>query len=324
MKRAWLLACATAVAVAATGTVVAAQDDPPPSRELVIATGGPGGVYQAYGTAFARALAGAGQPATVRGTGASVENLRLVAAGEADIGFSLADSAAAAVEGQPPFAARLPVVALARLYDNYTHLVVPAGSPVRAVTDLRGLRVSTGAAESGTEVISERLLRLAGLDPDVDVVRHRLGVAESAQRLRDGRLQAFFWSGGLPTEAIRQLAATTQIRLVDLAGAVDALRAAHGEFYTQLSIPASAYGLGQHVATVGVPNYLVVAGSMADDTAYRVTSVLFDAKPDLVAAHPEARRLNPRTAISTWPVPLHPGASRYYREQKPGWRAGSR
>jgi uncharacterized protein len=316
MRRAWVLVGAAAVVVVAAGTALATHHPPPLHREIVIATGGPGGVYEAYGKGLAAALSAAGLPARVRETGASVENLRLLASGEADVGFALADSAAAALEGRAPFSAPLRVASLARLYDNYTHLVVPAGSPVHTLADLRGKRVSTGSPGSGTEVIAERLLRLAGVDPDRSLRRQRLGVAESARALRERRTDAFFWSGGLPTAAIGDLATGTPIRLVDLGGAVDRLRDAYGDFYAPLSIPASAYGLGRQVATVSVPNYLVVSAAIDEATAYRLTAVLFEAQAHLVSAHPEARRLNRRAAISTWPLPLHPGALRYYRETK--------
>jgi TRAP transporter TAXI family solute receptor len=286
---------------------------------VVIASGGLGGVYQEYGQGIARALRTAfpGCEVEVRPTAASVQNLRLVAGGEADVGFTLADAAALASRGEEPFSAPLPVAALARLYDNYTHLVVRAQAPVHELADLRGQPVSTGAPGSGTELIAARLFAEAGLRADADVRRYRLDLAESVRALEEGRITAFFFSGGLPTQAIADLAHRTPIRLVNLAGFVAGLRVRHGEFYTELSIPAPVYGLDGDIVTVGVPNYLVVPVTMPDQEAYALTRLLFAAKTILVAAHPEARRLNRRAAIATYPVPLHPGAMRYYRGSKP-------
>jgi uncharacterized protein len=289
-----------------------------PVPDLVIASGGVGGVYHAYATGLAGVLADElDTGATVLATAASVENLRMITAGRADICFTLADSAALAVEGSGPFPEHQPIAALARLYDNYTHLVVAADAPINHVSDLRGHAVSTGARDSGTELMAERLLTLGGVDQHTDITRHRLALAESADALRHGHIQAFFWSGGLPTAAISELATTTDIRLLDLSEYVEPLRVRFGELFTELSIPAFTYGLSREVATIGVPNLLVVHEDMDQAVAEAVTRQLFDHKDRLIAAHPEAERLNPRTAIATYPVPLHPGAAAYYRSAKP-------
>lgn len=282
---------------------------------LVIATGGREGVYYAYGQGLAAAarerLPGA-RPQVIS-TAASVENLRLVGEGRADAAFTLADSAALAYEGRPPFTRREPVVALARLYENYTHLVVPADGPIRRLADVQGRVVSLGAAGSGTELIATRLLTVAGVD---GVRVRRLQVGDAADALSGGRIDAFFFSGGLPTGAIAELARTTPIRLIDLSAYVEPLKRRFRAFYEERSILASTYGLAEQVRTIGVPNYLVVNASMADERAYRLTRLLFTRRDELAAAHPEALHLNRRSAVSTYPLPLHPGAMRYYREAK--------
>ncbi len=284
---------------------------------LVIATGNREGVYYAYGQGLAKVarerLPGA-RPQVIS-TGASVENLRLLGLGRADAAFTLADSAALAFEGRPPFTRREPVVALARLYENYTHLVVPADSGIRRLTDLKGRTVSLGAAGSGTELIATRLLTVAGVGRDGVRVRE-LPVGEAADALRSGRVDAFFFSGGLPTGAIAQLARQMPIRLIDLSGYVEPLKRRYRAFYEERSILASAYGLVKQVGTVGVPNYLVVNASMPDERAYQLTRLLFTRRDELAAVHPEALHLNRRSAVSTYPLPLHPGAIRYYREAK--------
>ncbi|MDN3357549.1 TAXI family TRAP transporter solute-binding subunit [Actinomadura sp. DC4] len=304
------------VLVVALLTVAACGERVVRPWRLVIATGGQGAVYYAYGQGLARAARGhlPGAEPTVLSTAASVENLRLVADGKADVAFALADSAALAFAGKPPFDRREPVVALARLYENYTHLVVPAGSGIRRPADLRGRVVAIGAAGSGTELIATRLLTAAGAGRDVRV--RRLQLEDSATALRDGSVDAFFFSGGLPTGTIAELARTTPIRLIDLGDYAERLGEHYQAFYEERSIPASAYGLTGPVRTVGVPNYLVVNAAMPADRAYALTRMLFEQKDALAVAHPEALHLNLRAAISTSPLPLHPGAVRYYRTAK--------
>jgi uncharacterized protein len=306
-------------AMAAGGLFVAGERRPPPLSRLTVATGGAGGVFEVYGAGLAAAARQAFPKADVRvvPTAASVENLRLVASRVADVGFTLADTAGAAVAGQKPFDAPLPIVALARLYDNYAHLVVRADAPVARLVDLRGLVVSTGAPGSGTDLFAGRLLGTAGLDPDRDINRRQLTLTDSTAALRDGRVDAFFFSGGLPTAAIAELGTTIAIRLIPLAEWVPALRAAYGEFYEERTILASTYGLAGDTLTIGVPNLLVARSDMPEDIAYALTDLLFSAKATLVAAHPEAARLNRRAALATYPLSLHPGAARWHRAKKP-------
>lgn len=309
---------AVAVAVAAVLPVVAGRGDGDdyPAGPLRVVTGPLGGVYHAYGTGLAEAVRRElpRLDPMVSATAASVQNLRLVGAGEAEVGFALADSAADAVLGRGSFDRPLPVVALARLYDNYLQLVVRADGPVHTIADLRGRRVDLGAAGSGTEVTAARVLAVAGLDPTRDLRQRRLGLDDAVPELAAGWIDAFFWSGGLPTAAVSRLARAVPLRLVPLDGTVRALRERFGDFYVETAVPAAAYGLADAVGTVGVPNYLMVGTAMPAATAYRLTCLLFERRPELVAAHPEARRLNLRSAIATYPVPLHPGAQRCYRE----------
>ncbi|MFI2433029.1 TAXI family TRAP transporter solute-binding subunit [Streptomyces sp. NPDC018693] len=312
-----------ATALTAAALLLAAcggPDAPPrPSGEVTVATGNRGGVYADYGAGYAQLIESRlpDVSARVLHTGGSVDNLRRVAAGQAQTGFTLADSAADAVAGRPPFSGKLPVVALASLYDNYVQLVVREDSPVRGVKALRGLRVSVGAEGSGTALIADRVLKVAGLSPDGDVTSVRLDVRESATALAQGRVDAFFWSGGLPTGAITELRRTTSIRLVDLGDVVEALTRSYGELYTETTVPAVVYGAQSAVTTVSVPNFLVVRRDMPDGEAYWLTRLLFEGQSRLIRAHPEARRLDRRTAIATHPLELHPGAARWYRESHP-------
>jgi hypothetical protein len=291
---------------------------PRPSGELRIATGGNGGVYFAYGQGLAKAVRKhlpELRPEVLE-TAASLDNLRKVSSGEAEVAFSLADSVALAVSGEPPFDSPQPVRTLARLYENYVHLVVAADTDIHSLDDLRGHAVSTGAAGSGTEVIVERLLKVSGIHPALGQInRHQLDLDASVRALKTGRVSAFFFSSGLPTGAIRDLARAHPIRLVDLAEQVGPMRARYGELYSERSIPHSMYGLPA-TATIGVPNYLIVHEDMDEQLAYELTRLLFVARNELAEAHREARRLNRRAAFSTYPAALHPGAVRYYRQAR--------
>ena len=291
------------------------------ARFLSIATGGTGGVYYPYGGGLAKVLNEhlPGIRATAEVTSASVDNLKFIRAGRADVAFALADTVADAAAGRGAFAgAPVPALSLAVLYSNYTHVVTVAQKGLTSIRDLRGKTISTGSPGSGTEVIAFRVLRAAGLDPEADVTRQGLGASESAGALKDGKIDAFFWSGGLPTAAIQDLAHSQgiSIRLLPTADLVPALRAEHGNLYFPLQIPAAAYrGVVAPVGVVGVANLLVVNGSMPEQLAYDITRLLFEQQAELAAIHPEARNLSLATAVQGSPVAFHPGAERYYRER---------
>nr|PZN30497.1 MAG: C4-dicarboxylate ABC transporter substrate-binding protein [Actinomycetota bacterium] len=294
----------------------AAQDG-----QIRIATGGTGGVYYIYGGAIAEVLTKhlPGVNAVAEVTSASVDNILLLASGEAELAFSLADTAYLAVRGEHPFDGPQPVQALAVLYNNYNHLVTRADSGIRTLQDLKGKRVSTGAAGSGTEVTALRILEAAGLDPERDVQREFLGVQESADALRDGRIDAFFWSGGYPTGAVSDLANTPglDIYLVPLGEVVDELVRQYGPVYVEDVFPAGAYSgdVKEDTPTVAVPNYLLVPASMDEQRAYDILKTLFEHKDELVAVHPEAEKLTLENAVTGQVVEYHPGAIRYYEEQ---------
>jgi TRAP transporter TAXI family solute receptor len=309
--------CAAALAVGS----FACDSGRPSARFLSIATGGTGGVYYPYGGGIAKVL-NEQLPhvrATAEVTAASVDNLKLIRDGKADVAFTLADTLADAVAGRGAFAgAPVPAASLAVLYSNYTHLVTLSSSGIGSVASVKGRVVSTGSPGSGTEVIALRILRAAGLDPDRDLRRHGLGVSESAEALKDGKVHAFFWSGGLPTAAVQDLSHTAgvSIRLLPTGDLVAPLRREYGELYFPLEIPAGAYpGMDAAVPVVGVANVLVVNASMDEQLAYDITRVLFERQPDLAAIHPEARNLSLERARTGSPAAFHPGAVRFYRER---------
>jgi uncharacterized protein len=293
----------------------------PSSRFISIATGGSGGVYYPYGGGLAKILNDTlpDVRATAEVTAASVDNLKLIRDARADIAFTLADTLADAIAGRGAFSGRaVPAASLAVLYSNYTHIITLASSDIRRVGDLRGRTLSTGSPGSGTEVTAIRLLTAAGIDPDREVRRQGLGVSESADALKDGKIDAFFFSGGLPTAAVQDLSHTPgiTIRLVPSADLIPALRQAHGDLYFELQIPAGTYpGVAAPVLVVGVANVLVVNRAMPDDLAYDITRLLFEHQQELASIHPEARNLSLTTAVKGSPAPYHPGALRWYREK---------
>ena len=289
------------------------EDPPGGAGRLSVATGGAGGVYQVFGGALADQMTRAGDATTAETTSASVDNLLLVAGGESDVAFTLADTAIDAVKGTAGFDAPLDIRALATIYSNVTQVVVPADSGIRRIEDLKGKGVTVGAPNSGTEVIALRLLEAAGLDPDRDVDGSGLGVGESVAALRDGTIDAFFWSGGVLTGAITDLTSTVGVRILDLRPYLEPLRERYGEAYEPAEVEEGDYEGVATTSTIGVPNLLMVDAGMPDDLAFRITKLLFDRKKELGAVTPQAEKLAPADSEKVVsPVKLHPGAARYY------------
>ncbi|MBF6302476.1 TAXI family TRAP transporter solute-binding subunit [Nocardia amamiensis] len=279
-----------------------------------IATGNATGVYFALGNAYADQVAQATDgkvKATAAETGASVQNIQQVVAGSYQVAFSLADSAADAVLGTGSFEGKKqPVQALARLYPNYTQVVVRRDAGISSVADLRGKRVSTGSPKSGTEVIAQRILQAAGLDPDRDISAQRLDLTKTVDGMKDGSIDAMFFSGGLPTPGITDLftVAGDRMRFLDVTDQLNSLRKIN-PVYEAGTIPAAAYGLPAEVRTIVVPNVLLVRDDLDADLACVLTKTLFDRKTQLEQANSAAKGISRQTARDTAPVPLHRGAA---------------
>lgn len=315
VRRVVAMACVIALAAACGGEGSGSGSEGGGGR-LSIATGGTSGVYFVYGGGLAKVISSNldGYRATAETTSASVDNLILIQKGSSDIAFTLGDTALDAVAGRAAFKEKVPVKALAQIYDNYTQVVAKRGSGIATVADLKGKRVSVGAPNSGTEVIADRILAAAEIDPRKDIRREGLGVEESVQAVKDGSIDAFFWSGGLPTGAITDLTTSDKITLLDTTEFTDALRQKFGDVYREAAIPSDTYkGVSEDVPTIAVPNYLVVNEKMDEQLAFDLTKLLFEHKKDLVAVHPEAKNLDPQKAREVIaPIELHPGAQRYY------------
>lgn len=288
-----------------------------PGTRLVLATGNPGGVFHRYGDALATVLTErlTGLTVTTLPTAASVENVRLVAEGAADLALSLADTAADAMRGTGAFTAPTELSALVRTYDSYVHLVVRADSPIDDVQNLLGRRVGLGAVGSGTNVLARRILREAGVATgDVVVDASDLGVA--ARRLRAGRLDAFFFVSGIPNSAVADLARRVPIRLVELERWAPALVSRYGPEYVSAPVPLSVYDLPVGIDTVSVKNYVLARPGLPADVAYAVTRVMLEDQSAVDRLAPGVRQPTTSTAIFTSPIPLHPGARRYFRESQ--------
>ena len=304
-----------------TGLFAACSSSSQP-KFLSIATGGSGGVYFPYGGALAKLISEKvpGVQATAEVTNASVDNLKLMQLGKVDLALTLADTLAEAVRGRGPFkdtGAIGSVRTVAVLYTNYMHVVVRDGTGIKRVSDLRRKTVSVGSPSSGTELLADRVLSAAKIDPRADIVRHTLSVAESAGALKDGKLDAFFWSGGVPTPAIQDLAATPGITIafVPQDDLILFMQRDYGDLYRLAMIPGGIYrGRDREVATVGVTNLLVASSQLDDELVYKITKAMFEGKAALVAGHPEARHLAPPSSLDVSPAAFHPGALRYYKE----------
>lgn len=288
---------------------------------LSVVTGGTGGVYYPLGGAVANVLSKylPDTVATAEVTSASIDNLKLVGAGKADIAFSLADSAWEGYNGTGKFQGKMPIRAIAVLYPNKTQVVTVEGKKIAKMSDLKGKRISTGAPGSGTELIALRLLEAYGIDPEKDVKREKLSVAESVGALKDNKIDAFIWSGGLPTAAVTDLAATPghRIVLLDHSDAVPNLVRKYGPLYVKDTIPAKTYpGQDKEVGIAAVWNILAVNEKMDEKLAHEITKTIFEKKPELVAVHKEAQNIVLETQMRGGsPIPFHPGALRYFAEK---------
>ena len=292
------------------------------AQNISIATGGTGGVYYPMGGGLAAVLSRhvPGMQATAEVTGGSVDNLKLIDSGKPYVGFSMADAAQDAAKGEDKFKGhKVNLRTLAVLYPNRMHVVTVEGTKLAKFADLKGRRVSTGSPGSATEVMAFRLLEAAGIDKDKDIKRERLGAAESANAMKDGKIDAFFWVGGLPTAAVQDLANTpgTKIKLIDHADLVAKMNQKYGNLYVEDVIPKSMYhGMDTDNQQATVMNILVANASMDDKTAYNITKAIFEKKDELVAVHKEAMNIkleNQKNAAT--PVPFHPGALKYFAEK---------
>ena len=313
--RGFFLRIAVALSTLAFGAVALAQN-------ISIGTGGTGGVYYPMGGGLAAVLSKyvPGMQATAEVTGGSVDNLKLIGTEKPYIGFTMADAGLDALKGEDKFKGnKVPLRTLMILYPNRMHIVSVEGRGINKLSDLKGKHISTGSPGSATEVMAFRILEAAGLDKDKDVKRERLGVAESVNAMKDNKIDAFFWVGGLPTAAVTDLANTpgTKIKMIDHSEVVAKMNQKYGNLYVEDTIPKAVYkGMDADNKQATVMNLLVAHEKMDDKTAYNIVKAVFDHKADLVAVHKEAEnfKLETQKAAAT-PIPYHPGAAKYFAEK---------
>jgi len=318
MRRTTKLAAALAVALSAGLTLSAHAQQ----KTMSIGTGGTGGVYYPLGGAVANVLSKnlPNVQATAEVTGGSVDNLKLIGTGKNELGFTMADAALNAYNGEDKFkSGKIPLQTLLVVYPNRMHVVTIEGTGIEKMSDMKGKRVSTGSPGSATEVMAFRVIEAAGLDKDKDMKRERLGVAESVNAIKDGKIDAFFWVGGIPTAAVTDLAATpgVKMKLVDHSETVDKMNAKYGKLYTASTIKAGSYpGYDKDNKIAEVWNLIVTGDKMSNDDAYTIVKTLVEKKADLVAVHKEALSFSLDNQIqSRSPIPFHPGALKYFKEK---------
>jgi TRAP transporter TAXI family solute receptor len=293
------------------------------AQNLSIGTGGTGGVYYPLGGGIAAVLSKhvPGMQATAEVTGGSVANLQLVGTGKPYLAMTMVDAGLDAYKGQEKFQGKaVPVRTLMVMYPNRMHVVSITSTGIKSIKDLKGKRVSTGSGGSATEVMAFRVIEAAGLDKDKDMTRERLGVAESVNALKDRKIDAFFWVGGLPTAGVTDLANSpgVTIQMIDHADLVPAMNAKWGNLYVKDVISRDVYkGMATDNQQATVTNLLVAHENMDVQTAYNVVKAIFENREELIRVHKEAANfvLEKQKTSATGGIPWHPGALKYFAEK---------
>jgi len=303
--------------IAASASLLIGAGAAQAETNLSIATGGTGGTYYPLGGGLAELISNEidGYKAVAEVTGASVENMGLVHRQDSDLAIALADTVHQAYHGGDRFNGnKLDVAAIASLYPNAVQIVTLADSGITSLSDLAGKRVSVGAPGSGTEVNAKALLESNGLSFG-DFDERSLNFNESADAIRDGDIDAAFWSVGPPTSSIVSLATTRDIALVSLSEQEVANAREAVPVFAPYQLRAGIYeGLDAPTNTIGIPNVLTVNTAMSEELAYQITKLLFEKEEDLRAIHPAANDTTVEFSLGSTPIPLHPGAIRYYEE----------
>ena len=307
-----LIAAVAAMAVILSAPAARAQ------AFINVLTGGTSGVYYPLGVAIGKIYSDkiAGVKTQVQATKASVENLILLQQGRGEIAFALGDSLKAAWEGdeEAGFKSKLDKLrTIGAIYPNYIQIVATAESGIKTLADLKGKSLSVGAPKSGTELNSRAILAAAGLSyKDIGKVEY-LPFAESVDLMKDRRLNATLQSAGLGVASLKDLSTTTDITVVSVPKEVVEKM---GPPFKPVLIPANTYtGQDKDVPTAAVINYLVTSSAVSDDLAYQMTKLVFESLPELANAHAAGREIKLENAAAGSPVPLHPGAIRYYKEK---------
>jgi uncharacterized protein len=305
------------VAAIVASALVLAAPAAKAQQSINILTGGTSGIYYPLGVAlggiYDKKIPNV--KTQVQATKASVENLILLERDRGDVAFTIGDSLKAAWEGDEDagFKAKLGRLrAIAAIYPNYIHFVATKESGIKTVTDLKGNRLSVGAPRSGTELNTRAILRAAGMSyADVRKVEY-LPFAESVDLMKNRQLDATLQSAGLGVASVRNLSNAMDVTLVSMPKAIVQKM---GPPFMPATIPANTYkGQDNAVETAGVANYLVTHSGVPDELVYQMTKVLFESLPELAKAHEAGKQIKLENALAGVPIPLHPGAERYYKE----------
>lgn len=302
--------------VAAFATPAFAQN-----KQLTIATGGTGGIYYplagGFGTIIAKEIPGV--TATAEVTGGSLDNMKLVGAGNADVAFTQVDTAVDAINGRDKFPKKLNIRALVVMYSNLMQVVSLEGNGITKFEDLKGKRISTGAPGSGTEIFALRLIEAMGYDKDKDMKRERLSAAESGNALKDKKVEAFMFVAGVPTSAITDVAASPGMKmlLIDHSHVVDKVVAKYGPVYATAVIPKGTYPNQETDNKVAaVWNIMAVRDDFPEDLAYKLTKTMLEKVDDLSKVHKEALNIKVENQKSkNAGIPWHPAALKYFADK---------
>ena len=283
-----------------------------------VLTGGTSGVYYPLGVALANVI-GKAMPqmkTSVQATKASVENLNLLEAGRGEIAFTLGDSLSDAWKGNAEAGFKTPLKKLrgvAAIYPNYIQIVARADSGIKTLADLKGKKISVGAPKSGTELNARAVLHAAGIEYKDFAKVEYLPFGESVELMKNRQLDATLQSAGLGVSSLRDLSASLPIVVVPIPENV--IKKINDPAYIHAVIPANTYnGQAADVATAAVQNFLVTHEGVSDDVVYGMTKALWMNLDQLVAAHAAAKAIDIKKATQNMPVPLHPGAEKYYKE----------
>ena len=304
-------------AVLAAASVAVAQE----KVTISIATGPTGGVYYPLGGGIANVLSKyvPGYAANAESTAGSVANIQLMNQRKSDIALSMADAAWDGFKGQGKFqGGNVPLRALMVAYPNRMHVVTVDGTGINKFADLKGKRVSTGAPNSATELMAARVLEAMGLSAD-DFKRERLDPGKSVDAIKDKKLDAFFWVGGIPTSSVTDLGASPgmKLKLVDHADAVDGMNKKYGPLYVRDTIAPKSYpGQEQPNQVATVWNIIIARADMPDQVAYNIVKTIFEKRDDLILVHKEAQNFDLKhQSAAAASIPYHPGAAKYFGEK---------
>ncbi|MDR1302232.1 MAG: TAXI family TRAP transporter solute-binding subunit [Treponema sp.] len=299
------------------GLCAGCEKKAPPLTTLKLATGDSTGIYYAYGSALGQVFEKRlGLQVTVQSTAAAVANIGLIQLGSVDFAFVQNDVMTYAYNGTNIFAtvgAQKDFSAVAGLYPEVCHIVAAEG--ITNITGLKGLRVSVGEGGSGTALNATQILEAYGMS-FADIQQENLNFRDSAKALASGEIDAFFCTAGIPTPVLVDLASSTRIQLLPIGEARRKLLLSEYPYYKVYTIPGGIYpGLAEDVNTVAVQATLVVNNKIQASDVYKVTQALFEGQAEITAAYPKAAELSLESAVLGIPVPFHPGALKYYREQ---------